>query len=83
MFDDDSYKYHGPNHGYHPYGDGQHHVMLGIDFQMIKGKEVTDTVRLIDLAPTIAEHLEWDNEEMEHLISSWKVRMKSQRDLYI
>jgi arylsulfatase A-like enzyme len=60
------YKYHGPNHGYHPYGDGQHHVMLGIRFPdgAHKGKTIEDTVRLVDLAPTIADHfsLDWDNE---------------------
>ena len=40
MFDDDlPYKCHGPNHGYHPYGDGQHHVMLVSDFLMEPSKE--------------------------------------------
>ena len=41
-------------------------IMLGIRFPdgAFKGK-VTDTVRLIDLAPTIAEHfsLDWDNSD--------------------
>ncbi|MAA80593.1 MAG: hypothetical protein CL916_15160, partial [Deltaproteobacteria bacterium] len=78
MFADElPYKYHGPNHGYHPYGDGQHHVMLGVRFPdgSFKGKEITDTVRLIDLAPTIAEHfsLDWDNEvDGKSLISLMK-----------
>lgn len=68
------YKYQGPNHGYHPYGEGQHHVMLAIrfpenlavsaEYASYKGTEISDTVRLIDLAPTIAElfSLEWNNE---------------------
>ena len=59
------YTYHGTNHGYHPYGEGQHHVMLGIRFPdgSYKGKTVEETVRLIDLAPTLAEYfsLKWNN----------------------
>ena len=26
------YRYKGPNHGFHPYGEGQHHVALAIHF---------------------------------------------------
>ena len=54
------YDYHGPNHGFHPYGDGQHHVMLGFRFPDGKhaGEEVSETVRLIDIAPTLAEYFQ-------------------------
>jgi arylsulfatase A-like enzyme len=56
------YTYHGPNHGFNPYGDGQHHVLLTIRFPdgQFSGTEVTDTVRLIDLAPTLSEVLQLD-----------------------
>ena len=60
------YKYHGPNHGYHPYGEGQHKVMLGIRFPdgSHAGKDISSTVRLIDIAPTFAEYfkLNWGAE---------------------
>jgi arylsulfatase A-like enzyme len=60
------YRYRGPNHGFHPYDDGQHQVMLAIRFPdgAHAGQRVTDTVRLIDVAPTIAEilGLEWPGE---------------------
>ena len=63
--DDLPYKWHGPNHGFHPYGNGQHQVTLAIRFPdgQFAGKEVSDTVRLIDLAPTLVEYfqLDWDN----------------------
>lgn len=54
------YKWHGPNHGFHPYGDGQHEVVLAIRFPdgQFAGKEVKDTVRLIDLAPTLIEYFQ-------------------------
>ena len=60
------YRWHGPNHGFHPYGDGQHHVMLAIRFPdgKFSGTEITDTVRLIDVAPTLAEYfqIDWKND---------------------
>ena len=60
------YKYRGPNHGFHPYDDGQHRVMLAIRFPDLAhaGQRVTSTVRLIDIAPTLTELLDlpWEGE---------------------
>jgi len=54
------YAYYGPNHGYHPYGDGQHRVALAIRFPDGRGAgtRVSDPVRTIDIAPTLAELLD-------------------------
>ncbi len=53
------YRYAGPNHGFHPFGDGQHRVALAIRFPdgAHAGERVADPVRLVDLAPTLAELL--------------------------
>ena len=60
------YKYHGPNHGYHSYGDGQHKVVLAVRMPdgSMAGKRVSSHVRLTDLAPTVADLLdfEWPGE---------------------
>ncbi|MFT5681578.1 MAG: arylsulfatase A-like enzyme, partial [Myxococcota bacterium] len=83
------YKYRGPNHGFHPYDDGQHRVMLAIRFPdgAHAGERVSDTVRLIDIAPTITEllGLDWpgqpDGESMMPLIRGEKE--EQQRLVYI
>lgn len=56
------YSYMGPNHGFHPYGDGQHRVLLAVRFPDGRGagSRVEGTARLIDLAPTLAEELGLD-----------------------
>lgn len=53
------YKYSAPNHGFHPYDDGQTRVTLAIHFPdgLGAGRRVAAPVRLIDLAPTVAELL--------------------------
>ena len=60
------YKYRGPNHGFHPYDDGQHRVMLAVRFPdgAHAGERISDPVRLIDIAPTITEvlGLDWPGE---------------------
>jgi len=60
------YKWHGPNHGFHPYDDGQHKVVLGIRFpdQEFAGTQIDNPVRLIDLAPTLVEYfqLPWEGD---------------------
>ena len=56
------YRYKGPNHGFHPYGEGQHHVALAIHFPdgQYAGEVVDSPVRLIDISPTISDYLELD-----------------------
>jgi len=57
------YKWRGPNHGFHMYGEGHGNVVFAIRFPdgLHAGKEVSSPIRLIDFAPTIAElfDLEW------------------------
>ena len=59
------YKWSGPNHGFHVYGDGHTNVLFSIRFPdgAHAGKVINDPIRLIDLAPTVAEMvgLEWPN----------------------
>ena len=59
------YKWWGPNHGFHVYGEGHTNIAFSIRFPDGKhaGTVVDDPVRLIDLAPTIADLLgiEWPN----------------------
>jgi arylsulfatase A-like enzyme len=59
------YKWWGPNHGFHMYGDGHTNVAFSIRFPDGKhaGKVVDDPIRLIDLAPTVADllGLSWPN----------------------
>ena len=54
-----AYKFGGPNHGFHPYGDGQNKVVLAMRLPggAHGGEHVGADVRLIDLAPTLAELL--------------------------
>ena len=60
------YKWWGPNHGFHMYGEGHTNIAFAIRFPDGKhaGEVVEDPVRLIDFAPTIADLLdiEWPNE---------------------
>lgn len=60
------YKWWGPNHGFHMYGEGHTNIAFSIRFPdgLHAGETVDDPVRLIDFAPTIAEllGLEWPNE---------------------
>ena len=57
------YKWWGPNHGFHVYGDGHTNVAFSIRFPDKKyaGTIIDDPVRLIDIAPTVADLLgiEW------------------------
>lgn len=59
------YKWWGPNHGFHMYGDGHTNVAFSIRFPDGKhaGQVVDDPIRLIDLAPTVADllGLTWPN----------------------
>ena len=59
------YKWWGPNHGFHMYGEGHTNVAFSIRFPDGKhaGQIVDDPIRLIDLAPTVAEllGLSWPN----------------------
>ncbi len=59
------YRWYGPNHGFHVYGEGHLKVLMAVRFPdgKMAGKRVTQPVRLIDFAPTIAEALglEWPN----------------------
>ena len=54
------YRYFGPNHGYHVFGDRQHRTLLAVRFPDGRGagSRVTAPVRTIDLAPTLAESLD-------------------------
>jgi arylsulfatase A-like enzyme len=56
------YRYRGPNHGFHPYGEGQHHVAMAIRFPNgeFSGQIVDAPVRLIDITPTIVDYLQLD-----------------------
>jgi arylsulfatase A-like enzyme len=59
------YKWYGPNHGFHVYGDGHLKVLMAIRFPdgKLAGERVSQPVRLIDFAPTVAEMvgLQWPN----------------------
>ncbi len=59
------YRYTGPNHGFHAYGEAQFRVALALRSPdgAHAGERVSAPVRLIDLAPTLAEHfgLDWPN----------------------
>lgn len=59
------YKWWGPNHGFHVYGEGHTNIAFSIRFPNAKyaGTIVDDPVRLIDLAPTVADLLgiQWPN----------------------
>jgi len=59
------YKWYGPNHGFHVYGDGHLKVLMAVRFPdgKMAGQHVKRPVRLIDFAPTMAEllGLEWPN----------------------
>jgi arylsulfatase A-like enzyme len=59
------YKWYGPNHGFHVYGEGHLNVLMAVRFPdgRFAGQRFDNPVRLIDLAPTMAElfDLEWPN----------------------
>lgn len=59
------YKWWGPNHGFHMYGEGHTNIAFSIRFPdgAHAGKSVDEPVRLIDIAPTVADllGLEWPN----------------------
>jgi len=59
------YKWWGPNHGFHMYGEGHTNVAFSIRFPDGKhaGEVIDDPIRLIDLAPTVVDLLgiEWPN----------------------
>lgn len=56
------YRFLGPNHGFHPWGEGQHHVLLGIHWPASLRERYPHgrhehLASLADLAPTLAEAL--------------------------
>lgn len=56
------YRFNGPNHGFHPWGQGQHSVLLAIRWPASLRDRYPSGVRhnlasLVDLTPTIAESL--------------------------
>jgi len=53
------YAYMGPNHGFHPYGDGQLRVLMAVRFPdgLGAGETVAGHARLMDLLPTLIEAL--------------------------
>ena len=60
------YKWRGPNHGFHMYGEGSSNVVFAIRFPDGKhaGKQIQDQIRLTDFAPTVADlfNLSWPDE---------------------
>ena len=60
------YKWRGPNHGFHMYGEGSSNVVFAIRFPdgQHAGKQIDDPIRLIDFAPTVADlfDLTWPGE---------------------
>lgn len=67
--EDQRYRYVGPNHGFHAWGQGQHHVVLGIHWpESLREKyphgRFDHLASLADLAPTLAEALDlpWDGD---------------------
>ena len=60
------YKWRGPNHGFHMYGEGHSNVVFAIRFPDGRhaGEQISDPIRLIDFAPTVAElfGLTWPGE---------------------
>ena len=53
------YPYKGPNHGFHPYGEGQFRTLLAIRYPDGQGAStrVQGSARLIDVVPTLARVL--------------------------
>jgi len=60
------YKWRGPNHGFHMYGEGSSNVVFAIRFPdgSHAGKQISDQIRLTDFAPTVADlfDLSWPGE---------------------
>ena len=52
------YRYNGPNHGFHPYGDGQNRVVMAVRVpeslktEAWEPRRVEDSARLIDPSPS-------------------------------
>lgn len=59
------YKWYGPNHGFHMYGEGHLNVLMAVRLPdgRFAGERFDKPVRLIDLAPTVADlmNLAWPN----------------------
>jgi arylsulfatase A-like enzyme len=53
------YAYKGPNHGFHPYGEGQFRTLLAIRYPDGRGagSRVEGAARLMDVVPTLARDL--------------------------
>lgn len=53
------YAYKGPNHGFHPYGEGQFRTLLAIRYPDGRGagQRVEGSARLMDVVPTLARDL--------------------------
>ncbi len=66
LWDEDlPYKWYGPNHGFHVYGEGHLNVLMAVRFPdgRYAGQQFNNPIRLIDLAPTVADlmGLTWPN----------------------
>jgi arylsulfatase A-like enzyme len=51
---DDRYQFRGPNHGFHPWGVGQHHVLLGVRGTGFEPGRIDRLTSLTDIAETVA-----------------------------
>jgi len=80
------YKFHGPNHGYHSYGDGQHHVVWSIRIPdgSRAGTSIKEPVRLFDLVPTLMDLLEMEwPAEIDGINAFDAPQETTQREVYI
>ena len=80
------YQFRGPNHGYHSYGDGQHHVVWSIRTpdNARAGTSIKQTVRLHDLVPTLMELLDMDwPSEIDGVSAFAAVDEDAEREVYI
>ncbi len=50
------YKFRAPNHGFHPWGIGQHRVLMALHGPGVPAERRTELASLIDVAPTV---LDW------------------------
>ncbi len=50
------YKFRAPNHGFHPWGTGQHRVLMALHGPGVSSERRTDLASLVDVAPTV---LDW------------------------
>ncbi len=80
------YKFRGPNHGYHSFGDGQHHVVWSIRIPdgARAGTSIKQTVRLFDLVPTLMDVMGMDWPAEIDGVSAFKAPEEvDEREVYI